>query len=75
MFSTDPQTNESVALFNPRRQIWREHFRWDSEGVRIEGTTPRGRATVVALKLNRPLAVAVRKQWVLLDKHPPSDEG
>src|SRR5215510_7146231 len=27
--ATDPQTGDEVRLFNPRRDIWSEHFRWD----------------------------------------------
>jgi 5-methylcytosine-specific restriction endonuclease McrA len=24
----DPQTGQEIALFNPRQQIWAEHFAW-----------------------------------------------
>src|SRR5688500_10671355 len=30
--SPDPQTGQVVRLFDPRRQIWREHFAWSSGG-------------------------------------------
>src|SRR5258708_5281869 len=43
----DPVTGEVVRLFNPRRQVWTEHFRWTEEGDCILGLTPVGRATVV----------------------------
>ena len=36
------------------------HFRWD--GVRVVGITPTGRATVMALHMNRPLALAIREE-------------
>jgi hypothetical protein len=26
-FAPDPETKEAAALFNPRTQDWREHFR------------------------------------------------
>ena len=29
----DPQTGRQVVLFHPRRQRWKDHFRWD--GVRV----------------------------------------
>lgn len=43
--SLDPQTGEPVLLFHPRRDCWEDHFQLD--GIRIEGLTPAGRATVV----------------------------
>jgi len=70
----DPTTNESVALFNPREQIWSEHFRWIADGTYIMGVTDVGRATVVALKLNNELAVEVRRNWMLVGWHPPNLE-
>ena len=56
--AADPATGRMVPLFHPRRQVWRDHFRRD--GVRIVGMTPTGRATVAALRLNRPLVLAIR---------------
>lgn len=49
----DPQTGLDAPLFHPRQQVWQQHFRWES--VYIIGTTPIGHATVIALKMNRPL--------------------
>ncbi len=46
----DPSTQEIVRLFDPRRENWNEHFR--SVGVRIDGLTPIGRATVHVLAMN-----------------------
>ena len=51
----DTNTGEIVRLFNPRQQTWMEHFAWTSEGDRIVGKTPIGRATVAALQLNPDL--------------------
>src|SRR3954452_9856993 len=47
--ATDPDTGEEVPLFNPRTQVWAEHFRWDGE--RVIPLTPAGRATVAALAM------------------------
>jgi hypothetical protein len=66
----DPESGQPVALFNPRRQQWREHFAWSDDGTCVVGLTPCGRATVLALKLNRPLVVAARAVWVSLKRHP-----
>jgi hypothetical protein len=69
----DPLSGETVALFNPRRQLWREHFAWMQSGDLVVGRTPIGRATVAALKLNRPLLVHARQLWVRIGVHPPRD--
>ena len=69
----DPSTGEGVRLFNPRLQVWTEHFRWTKGGDRIVGLTPTGRATVVALNLNRPSLVRARQLWVIAGWHPPPD--
>lgn len=68
--ATDPETGNPELLFHPRLQQWSEHFHW--EGVRITGLTPTGRATVIALKMNRPAILAIRAEEVLLRRHPPS---
>jgi 5-methylcytosine-specific restriction endonuclease McrA len=51
--ATDPQTGETVPLFNPQQQNWKEHFEWSETGDTISGKTAIGRATVEALQLNR----------------------
>jgi 5-methylcytosine-specific restriction endonuclease McrA len=69
----DPQTNEEVPLFNPRQQVWAEHFKWNNTGEQIIGLTPTGRATIAALNLNRASLVMSRAFWVKADWHPPKD--
>ena len=66
----DPTTGKEVPLFHPRREVWGRHFRWD--GVRILGLTPTGRVTVTALSMNRPLALAIRREEEVRGRHPPS---
>jgi 5-methylcytosine-specific restriction endonuclease McrA len=36
----DPRTGRTVPLFNPRRQRWADHIRWD--GLTVVGLTPTG---------------------------------
>jgi hypothetical protein len=67
----DPATGRVVRLFNPRRDVWADHFRWIDGGLIVEGTTPIGRATVMALKLNRRVRVLARRVWVAAGWHPP----
>ena len=69
----DVLTDQIVPLFNPRRQSWNEHFAWTAEGDRIVGLTAIGRATVVALNLNRLVLVQARQAWVAAGWHPPKD--
>ena len=48
--SFDPQTRQLSPLFNPRTQVWTEHFAY--EGERMIGLTPEGRTTINLLRLN-----------------------
>ncbi|MGH2347322.1 MAG: HNH endonuclease [Chloroflexota bacterium] len=72
--AVDPEMDEAVPLFNPRTQTWSEHFRWSEDGTEMVGLTPIGRATIVALHLNRPMLVSARHRWVLVGCHPPRAE-
>lgn len=68
----DPLTGEMVALFHPRRQAWTDHFQWDETGSLLNGLTAVGRATIVALNINNPIIVDVRRRWVSVGWHPPA---
>ena len=65
----DPQSKSRAPIFNPRSQIWSEHFRWNN--LEVIPTTAIGRATVALLQFNRPIAVAIRAEEKLLQRHPP----
>ena len=67
----DPETIETVALFNPRRQKWSDHFAWSANSLLIIGLTQIGRATVVTLNLNRERSVTIRSIYLELQRHPP----
>ena len=67
----DPETKSEVALYNPRRQQWSDHFSWDDESTRLIGLTGVGRATVLRLGINRCSAVKARQLWVQANLHPP----
>ena len=69
----DSVTNQSVPIFNPRTQIWHEHFEWSDDYNRIVGKTPTGRVTVIELNLNKERIIKVRKNWVSVGWHPPKD--
>src|SRR5579859_5918606 len=40
--ASDPETGEIAPLFNPRKQVWSEHFLWIDGGTRIQGVTSTG---------------------------------
>lgn len=67
----DPVTGKRVRLWNPRRQDWPEQFAWSDDGTEIIGLTPRGRATVATLRLNRPELMLARSLWVQAGWWPP----
>ncbi|NJL29560.1 MAG: HNH endonuclease [Thermoanaerobaculia bacterium] len=70
-FIFDPKTGANVRIFNPRSDVWSAHFEWGEGGIRIDGRTAAGRATVAALRLNRPSLVLARKLWIRAGWHPP----
>ncbi|NEP12469.1 MAG: HNH endonuclease [Symploca sp. SIO2C1] len=65
----DLDKGEVLSIFNPRQQLWKEHFAW--KGVQVVGLTATGRATVQALDLNRLTMLAIRSEEELLGRHPP----
>jgi hypothetical protein len=67
----DPGSGESVSLFNPRTQVWTEHFIWSPDGTLIIGLTPVGRATAAALRLNNEFLIVARRFWVEAGWWPP----
>lgn len=70
--AADPVDGTMVSLYNPRTQVWLEHFRWHAGFTLVAGVTPPGRATVEALHLNRPGIVNMRRVLFMAGCHPPS---
>ncbi len=60
--SIDPGTRTLVELFNPRADIWRDHF--VVRRGHIVGLTSTGRATVRLLNMNAPRRVELRGEWL-----------
>ncbi len=58
-----------VAIFNPRRQSWHRHFRWN--GPNLIGKTKCGRATVQVLNINHEDRVNLRTTLVAAGLFPP----
>lgn len=70
----DPETGDTVSLFNPRTQEWAEHFHWIENGEIIEGLTPTGRATVLRLHMNVDRIILARRVWIRAREHPPKQD-
>jgi hypothetical protein len=66
--SFDPETETVTLLFNPRRQRWHDHFRF--EGARIVPLSPEGRVTVFILKLNDELRIRARRALIEAGRYP-----
>lgn len=56
----DSDDGSIVTLFNPRTQVWFDHF--DFRGPTIVGLTPTGRATVQTLGMNEEDRVLLRAE-------------
>ena len=70
----DRQTGHRVSLFHPRRQKWKRHFVWSADSLYVVGRTAAGRATVEALKMNRPELVNLRRILHIAGEHPQETE-
>lgn len=60
--SIDPLSGALTALFNPRKQVWQTHFRW--EDAKIVPLMPEGRVTVNILQMNQSLRVEERQDYM-----------
>ena len=65
----DPETDELVPLFNPRQEMWTEHFSWN--GPELVGKSAVGRATIDVLNINDPICVEQRRYLNKAGLMPP----
>jgi hypothetical protein len=68
----DPVTHDDVSLFNPRTQVWSEHFAWNDDYIDIQGISAIGRATVLRLDMNNHALVQARRLWRKTGWQPPA---
>jgi hypothetical protein len=64
----DPKSGQLVPLFNPRKDLWSEHF--ELNGPVIRGFTPTARATVHVLSVNASHLVDLRADLITLGEYP-----
>ena len=55
----DPTTGKLTPFFNPRKDVWSDHFEWD--GPIIQPLTAEGRVTVKIFRFNDPDRVEQRR--------------
>jgi HNH endonuclease len=67
----DPISLQSVPLFNPRTDIWEDHFEWSNDFSQMIGRSDVGRATIQALQTNRIGLVNLRLALFAYGVHPP----
>lgn len=60
--SLDPETGNLTPLFNPRTQVWSEHFMLD--GASVVPLSAVGRVTVAILQMNAAGRVAERTELI-----------
>jgi hypothetical protein len=65
-----------TPLFNPRTQMWEEHFRFDLATGLFEALSPEGRVTIFLLRLNSDEQVKTRQLLLTSKRYPcPQSEG
>ncbi|MCL4298172.1 MAG: HNH endonuclease [Anaerolineae bacterium] len=66
--SFDPETGQLVPFYNPRTQIWSQHFQL--EGAVIRPLTPQGRVTAKMLHFNDADRVEERERLIAVKLYP-----
>jgi hypothetical protein len=68
------ESGTEIPLFNPRTNIWAEHFIWSKDTLSIIGLTPIGRATLITLYFNRTRIINIRAADREIGRHPPQND-
>lgn len=68
----DELSNQTVSLFHPRKDNWKDHFKWNNNYDLIIGITAKGRISIQVLRLNRDGLVNLRRILYPIGKHPPN---
>jgi hypothetical protein len=67
MDGEDPESGQTVALFNPRSQRWVDHFQWSEQRpFEMVGISAHGRVTVARLQMNHPDLISIRRLLAVL---------
>ena len=66
--SVDPDTKQPQFVYNPRQQLWEEHFQLD--GPLTVPRTSVGRASVRLFQVNQIDRLLLRKELIVIDRYP-----
>jgi len=70
--AVDATRKKTFRLFNPRRDKWEKHFRWNYARTQVIGLTAIGRTTIMTLQLNHTLDPAnniLVSLWIFCERH------
>lgn len=67
-FTLDPDS-AAVALFNPRKDAWSDHFEWDD--YHLVGKSDVGKLTIRLFALNHERRIKIRQAEQLFGLFPP----
>lgn len=74
----DPDTGANIPFFNPRMDLWPEHFAWSSDKIRIVALSAMGRATLALLDMNddrhEGMVLRIRQRDCEDGYHPPAGD-
>lgn len=59
-----------TPLYNPRTQLWEDHFKIDSNTAGLKALSPEGRVTISLLRLNSDEQIAARRLLLRLKRYP-----
>jgi hypothetical protein len=57
------RAGEVVRLYNPRTDIWTDHFQWVN--AKLRAVSHIGRVTIVVLDMNEPSAIEFRRELMV----------
>jgi hypothetical protein len=66
----EPESDTEVRLFNPRQDLWDNHFQVDNDAGTLVPKTPMGRVTIACLEMNSQAQVTARQLWIRLGLFP-----
>ncbi len=69
MAAADPLTGAAAFLFNPRTQIWDDHFTINPDAA-LTGKTPEGRVTINVMRMNAESQVQYRQFTMRTGEYP-----
>ncbi|MEL6249938.1 MAG: HNH endonuclease signature motif containing protein [Cyanobacteria bacterium J06627_15] len=64
------EPGEKIRFYNPRKDVWADHFVPNVDSGQIAGITPIGKVTVDQFEINSPIQVTARQLWMQLGLFP-----